>query len=150
MTERRRWGKAGTRLTAVEANRIGLRRYRSEVDEETAHKLWSEGKLIPHRITMALDLRELYGPEVDAACGAVEPDVDRWEAGELYPTWQQLLLLAELTGFLPKWFFMPVNPEPMWTSLDIHMPGPRLMPPILSFKAQARTAKRTPDQGQLW
>lgn len=38
------------------------------------------GRPYPERLTAALDLRELYGPEVDIACGAVEPAVDRWEA----------------------------------------------------------------------
>jgi hypothetical protein len=45
-------------------------------------------------------MARLEGPEVDIACGAKEPDVDRWEEGELYPTWEQLVLLAELTGHL--------------------------------------------------
>lgn len=153
MTERRRWGKAGQRLTPTQARhrtaQAGRNRQQQAADEKAAHALWAEGKLIPHRITMALDLRKLYGPEVDAACGAAEPDVDRWEAGELYPTWEQLKLLSDLTGLLPKWFFLPVNPELMWTSLDIHMPG-TAKPPVLAFKPQSRTAKRTPNQATLW
>lgn len=52
----------------------------------------------PKRITMALDARGLYGPEVDLACGAREPDVDRWETGDLVPTPEQLAKLAALTG----------------------------------------------------
>jgi hypothetical protein len=49
-----------------------------------------------------LDAQALYGPEVDKACGAEEPDVDLWEAGKLYPTWRQVLMLAELTGNTPR------------------------------------------------
>lgn len=154
MTARGRWGKAGVRLTDVEARQrqaVAARRRRHRAaDEQAARELWGAGKLIPHRITMALDLRKLYGPEVDEACGAAEPDVDRWEAGELYPTWRQFKLLAELTGFPLKWFFTPVEDRLGWTSLDIHMPGPARKPPVLSFKPQARTAKRAVDQGTLW
>jgi hypothetical protein len=35
--------------------------------EEAAYLDWEAGKVIPHRITAALNLRQLYGPEVDAA-----------------------------------------------------------------------------------
>lgn len=58
----------------------------------------------PRRITQALDLRELYGPEVDLACGGAEPMVDEWEAGERTPTGRQLRKLAALTGFPPAFF----------------------------------------------
>jgi transcriptional regulator with XRE-family HTH domain len=47
-------------------------------------------------ITMWLDYRRLDGPEVDAACGVAEPTVDLWEAGRVYPTWEQLTALAKL------------------------------------------------------
>lgn len=66
----------------------------------------------PKRITMALDFRSLYGPEVDEACGGREPMVDEWEAGRLAPTPEQLARLAELTGFTPEWFRKP-DPEPI-------------------------------------
>lgn len=80
---------------------------------------WARGLVVPHRITLALDIRELHGPQVDQACGAREPDVDRWEAGERYPTWQQLQALAELTAF-PIEFFTP-EPE------QVHALGPGVM-----------------------
>jgi hypothetical protein len=67
-----------------------------------AYKLWRAGELRPYRITAALDARGLHGPEVDVACGAAEPDVDLWEAGKLYPTWEQVVLLAKLTGVTPR------------------------------------------------
>ena len=35
-----------------------------------------------------------FGPEVDAACLAEEPAVDRWEAGIEYPSWEQTVALA--------------------------------------------------------
>ena len=65
----------------------------------------------PERITMALDLRELYGPEVDEALGGEEPMVDEWETGERIPTFGQVQALAELTGFLVRFFyFEPPRP----------------------------------------
>jgi len=63
------------------------------------------GRPYPYRITQALDLRGLDGPEVDVACGAVEPAVDRWEAGTEVPSRRQIELLAQLTGMLVGWFF---------------------------------------------
>lgn len=65
---------------------------------------WREGLLSPRAITAALDMRELYGPEVDRACGVEEPAVDQWEAGQLYPSWEQLEALSKLSGF-PAQFF---------------------------------------------
>lgn len=70
------------------------------------------GKIDPRRITIALDLRGLYGPEVDEACGVAEPTVDQWETGELTPTPEQLELLADLCGVTPRFFsaeFAPVD-----------------------------------------
>jgi transcriptional regulator with XRE-family HTH domain len=64
----------------------------------------------PDRITTALDLREMYGPEVDEALGGEEPMVDEWEAGVRVPTLEQIQLLAELTDFPVKFFYMPPAP----------------------------------------
>jgi DNA-binding transcriptional regulator YiaG len=60
----------------------------------------------PRRITMALDLRNLHGPAVDAALGVPEPTVDQWEAGELVPTAWDVRRLAALTGFPVLWFHL--------------------------------------------
>lgn len=64
---------------------------------------------VPARIKYALDARKLDGPEVDVACGAVEPAVDRWETGEEVPTGEQVQLLAALTGFPVEFFYAPVE-----------------------------------------
>lgn len=80
-------------------------------DEAEAYEGWLAGRVVPHRITLALDIRALYGPEVDEACGAKEPDVDDWEAGRKYPTWEQLTLLAALTGFDVRFFIVPKDGE---------------------------------------
>ena len=64
----------------------------------------------PERITTALDLRMLYGLEVDRALGGEEPMVDEWESGERVPTFAQVQALAELTGFPVKFFYQPPSP----------------------------------------
>lgn len=107
------WGKAGVRLTdrereqlrrkrAAERNRAEAARAR---DHAEAYSKWKRGMLVPEKLTIALDARGLQGPQVDIDCGAVEPAVDQWEAGELYPTWEQLQLLAKLTGYPLRFFF---------------------------------------------
>jgi hypothetical protein len=64
----------------------------------------------PERITIALDFRGLWGPEVDQMLGGEEPMVDEWEAGERVPTVAQVQMLAELTGFTVRWFYLPPPP----------------------------------------
>jgi hypothetical protein len=64
----------------------------------------------PERITTALDIRQLYGPEVDQALGGEEPMVDEWEAGVRVPTFEQMQRLAVLTGFPVKFFYLPAPP----------------------------------------
>lgn len=64
----------------------------------------------PTRITMALDFRGLYGPEVDHALGVEEPTVDLWEAGLIVPTREQVHRLAGLTGFPWRFFYQPEPP----------------------------------------
>lgn len=65
----------------------------------------------PRAITAALDMRALYGPEVDRACGVEEPAVDEWQAGQRYPSWEQLEALARLTEFLVEFFTRPHGSE---------------------------------------
>lgn len=64
----------------------------------------------PGRITAALDLRGLYGPYVDMACGGEEPMVDQWEAGTRIPSAAQVELLAALTEFPVDFFYRPESP----------------------------------------
>lgn len=104
MTDIRRWGKAGVRLTPEQANARNLQNFRLARIAESiarveadAHRKRAAGMVVPYNITIALDLDGLYGPEVDRACGAAEPDVDRWEEAKLYPRWDQLVALAALT-----------------------------------------------------
>jgi hypothetical protein len=69
--------------------------------------------IVPARITTALDARELYGPDVDLACGTFEGhpdgDVDDWELGRAAPTRDQVRQLAALTGVPVPYFFEPLT-----------------------------------------
>lgn len=65
---------------------------------------------VPERITTALDIAGLYGPEVDEQLGGVEPMVDEWEEGKRIPTREQMEALADLTGFTADYFYMPLAP----------------------------------------
>lgn len=159
------WVKPGVRATPEEAEKIvrqrkydaGQERIRNEKYVGRAKALWSIGKCRPNRITWALDSRKLDGPEVDIACGVQEPIVDEWEAGETYPTWEQLLLLSELTHY-PIGYFMTDEPDEevdlSKSSFYFHA-SPRLKRAIVtdnealeySFKAKAAVgAVVTPEQ----
>ena len=83
-------------------------------DAERARMLATQTP-VPRSITLALDYRELYGPEVDEALGVAEPMVDWWESGAVIPTAENMLALAELTDF-PVEFFYREHPKvgPMW------------------------------------
>lgn len=104
----------------------GPRARRMAALEAGAHERWRQGMVVPHAITAMLDMHELYGPEVDLACAAVEPDVDRWEAGRLYPRWDQLVALAELTCVpVSRFTMLTAPPVGIWdTSMRFHLPRP--------------------------
>jgi hypothetical protein len=151
---RRKWGRAGERLhpDGTRDSRR-LREVRAEVnrsraarleDDRVAYKRWRAGQVCPAQITMALDLNQLYGPQVDLACRAEEPAVDQWEAGERYPSWGQLCALAELTGMSVRWFTIndqDSGPVPLWkTSIWFHISEPErrayekhYRPPIMTY-----------------
>jgi hypothetical protein len=78
--------------------------YAAATSNQAAKRDWEAGLIAPFLITTALDMCGLHGPEVDEACGVEEPTVDHWESGLVYPTWEQLCALAQLTGFPPKFF----------------------------------------------
>jgi len=143
---RRRWGKAGIPLTAQETAALDRRAYTRTLREQRTYDAWRAGKVVPYRITIALDAQGLEGPEVDTACGGAEPDVDMWEAGTKYPTWEQLKLLAELTGVTPEYFlFEPGSDLPLETSLRFHRIGGqrcdwRQPPPVRAFTPEAIAA----------
>lgn len=135
---RPKWGKAGERLDPDERERryreIRARANRARLatlaDDRAAYQRWRAGLVVPYRITLALDSHGLYGPEVDAACEAREPEVDQWEAGERYPTWRQLCALSRLTGNTARFF-----------TFD-DAPGPALWETFVVAQAQRRRAPR--------
>lgn len=107
--------------------------------DRAEHQAWKEGRVRPFVITNALDARQLDGPLVDAACGTCEPAVDMWEAGQLYPTWDELKALADFTDY-PVAFFTTVEHWPLRaqdTSLRFHVPCPPEPPPVLCFEIAA-------------
>lgn len=103
------YGKAGVPLTPEElearSRARAARRNRQAAAEaaalEEARARHARGLVRPYMITHALDAMDLYGPEVDTACGVREPTVDLWEAGHVYPTFDQLCALATLTRVTP-------------------------------------------------
>ncbi|MEA1798290.1 MULTISPECIES: helix-turn-helix domain-containing protein [Rhodococcus] len=105
---------------------------------DLAYEHWITGALAPYRITRALDAAELYGPEVDVACGVQEPAVDEWEAGTRYPSFEQLLALAALTHQSPDSFIAREGDEnfdlrdtTMWCHIS------KAGPPLTEFTAAA-------------
>lgn len=58
---------------------------------------WQAGRLRPWRVTIALNQAGFTGSWVDAALNVTELVVDWWEAGILYPRWEHLIALSELT-----------------------------------------------------
>lgn len=123
-----------------------LMRQQRERRRLEAYQEWRAGRVVPHRITMMLDLLRLDGPGVDEACGVQEPAVDMWEAGTLYPTWEQLCALAMLCGGEPMMFTLPLPVEyPLKTSLRFHKIGGSRTPwveppPVRMFMPEAVAA----------
>jgi hypothetical protein len=89
-------------------------RYRMTLSQQRHERLIATGVPVPFRITTALDMLGLYGPEVDQALGVEEPTVDMWESGELVPTREQVEALARLTEY-PAWvFYLPASESDRW------------------------------------
>ncbi|MDD4866194.1 MAG: hypothetical protein PHQ28_03410 [Mycobacterium sp.] len=80
---------------------------------------------IPARITIALDLAGLWGPEVDRQLGGEEPMVDEWEAGLRVPTREQVEALARLTGQPIGFFYRRIEPGEYPTTTRICHRGRR-------------------------
>jgi hypothetical protein len=96
------------------SKRVAIERALAKVDAAAERRdpaAYHAGKVpVPERITMALNLRDLYGPEVDVMLGGQEPMVDEWESGARVPDFAQVQALAELTGFPVRFFFEPPPP----------------------------------------
>jgi hypothetical protein len=103
----------GARALAAEQARREQAGYMAALSRQVTGRLLQGGRVVPARITIALDLCGLDGPGVDAACGAAEPDVDLWELGLAVPTADQVVKLAALTGFGPAYFYRPIPAGPL-------------------------------------
>lgn len=143
-----RWARAGVRADPKEARaragKLNQTKAARAAALEEARTKWARGLVRPYLITQALNLRGLEGPDVDVACLAAEPDVDNWEAGILYPSFEQLVALAELTGVQPRFFTSSVREPPMawWeTSMRFHVRRePDLLEaagPVMAFTPEA-------------
>lgn len=144
-----RWGRAGVRLSDTDRahrRRVRARRQaedhrRAERDRQDSYERWELGLVVPWRITVALDAGTHVGPEVDLACGVVEPTVDEWETGRRYPTFEQLTKLSDLTGYPLDWFVSDAAPLDIRdTTLWGHMTErdrQRWKPPVLEFEDAA-------------
>ena len=83
--------------------------YDAATRRQRDEQLLAEGVPVPMRITRALDIAGLDGPEVDEQVGTYEGnpdgDVDDWEAGRAIPSGEQVRMLVELTGFPISFFY---------------------------------------------
>lgn len=138
MTTDTEWVIATARRTMTR-NRKHLTRAGDEQNRAAAHALFMAERLVPARITMALDHPAtdpdgFTGDWVDEALGAPIGHVDQWELGIRYPTFAQFEALRELTGKPWLWWFDPVL-DPRDTSMVFHLRrGKRLPRPIQRFK----------------
>lgn len=117
------------------------------------HTAWQAGHVRPYLVTAWLDYRGLYGPTVDHALGVREPGVDLWEAGQLYPTWEQFQALGTLCE-VPLRLFTQADPQPP----RIHVCGSaalrHLRPPVTQWApaalAAAGLSRWRPENGTLF
>lgn len=103
------------------------------------------------RITIALDIAGLYGPEVDRALGGEEPMVDEWEAGIRVPTFAQVEALAALAVYPVGFFYMP-DPEPSIGIICVRS-GPGKGCTVVDERPSAPVVELRPTgprQGVLW
>lgn len=114
---RTRRAQPQARAVAAEQATEDRHRYMAARTRQENEALIASGKVVPARITIALDIRELDGPEVDEQCdtwdGNPAGDVDRWELALAVPSPDQVRLLAELTDFPEVWFYLPIEPGPL-------------------------------------
>jgi len=101
------FGPSGRKQVAI--NRV-LARVDSAAERHDPAAYYAGKTPTPERITAALNLRDLYGPEVDQALGGQEPMVDEWESGARVPSLAQVQALALLTGFTVRFFYEPPFP----------------------------------------
>ncbi len=101
---------------AREQNLAARLAYQEVLYRQDNERLLADGRVVPARITMAMDLAGLHGPDVDERCGTYHGnpagDIDRWEQALAVPSAEQVELMAAETGFPVPWFYRPVKPGP--------------------------------------
>lgn len=85
---------ARERVRAVDPDQVA-------VDYPGAFQGWQNGSLRPWQLTIAFNRHGFFGDWVDIAVGVTEPEVEAWEKGIIYPTWDQLTRVAALTDTNP-------------------------------------------------
>lgn len=105
------------RITAREQNADSRRGYAKARLNQEGERLIAAGRVVPARITMALDIGGHEGPAVDLACGTFEGnpagDVDMWETALAAPSPEQVRALSKLTGYPMAWFYEAIEPGPL-------------------------------------
>jgi hypothetical protein len=107
---------ARARQLAEEQNRARREAYSAAAVSQRDGRLIASGKVVPARISIAMDIAGLDGHGVDLRCGTYhgnpDGDVDRWEQAIAVPSPEQVRLMAEATDFPIAWFYRPVKPGP--------------------------------------
>jgi hypothetical protein len=107
------------REVAAEQNIAGRVAFRQASTRQGDERRIAAGLVVPARITMALDVRGLDGPEIDEQVGTFHGnpsgDIDRWEQALAVPSREQVQLLGKLTDFPPAWFYRPIPPGPQFS-----------------------------------
>lgn len=78
----------------------------------------------PYRLSLALDMHDLYDPELSEALGTPVGLVDRWEEGLEDPTPEHGARLVELTGHPLRWFWTTDRSAEMGWVSHIGQPDP--------------------------
>lgn len=106
----------------------------------------------PHRITVALDRAGLQGPTADAKLGAVEPALDRWEAGREQPTAAQLERLAAMANVPIEFFWLPDDAEPRLIAARVHLGGRKGCQWVITMTGEpaGRPQEELPGAGDWW
>lgn len=112
-----RRGTQGARDLAAQQTQAQHESYASAALGQADDRLIASGKVVPARITLAMNLRGVDGPDVDVHCGTFEGnpagDVDAWEAGTAVPSADQVRLMAGYVDFPVPWFYRPMKPGPL-------------------------------------
>ena len=115
--QRTRRAEPGARRLAAEQAGPQREAYAGAAMDQANERLIATGRVVPARITLAMNLRGAEGPDVDVACGTFEGnpagDVDDWELGVAVPTREQVRLIAVFTDFPEVWFYRPMKPGPL-------------------------------------